>query len=323
MYGVRQASGASTITNSNIHSNQGSGGNGVYISTGTSTVSSNQIHDNAYYGVAVVGGTVTLTDNTFSNNWRSAVYVDFNGDPSLTHTGNSSSGTSGINGIVVSGYLYSDQTLTAGDLPYVIFSYSTFYVSSGTTLTLEPGAILKLGSQGVLTVDGTLNAQGTSTSAIYFTSLSDDSIGGDTNNDWGPSSPAAGDWDTIQVDSGGTANISYALISYGGYNNFNRSKAELYLNGGTVNLDNSEVATVPVYDVRQDSGVSTITNSNIHNANAGFYLVGGSASISSNSIHDNVYGIYAVGGNLCPDPDNNNYANNTVNTDTSGATHNC
>ncbi|MBN2055174.1 hypothetical protein JW905_09645, partial [bacterium] len=98
--------------------------------------------------------------------------------------------TCGLAETHVSGTISVDTTWTAIDSPYVIDSDVT--VSAGSTLTLEPGAIVKFqynhgsysgGYQYTvrLLVYGILDAQGTAGDPICFTSIRDDSVGGDTN----------------------------------------------------------------------------------------------------------------------------------------------
>lgn len=61
-----------------------------------------------------------------------------------------------------------DQTWTAAASPHVLDA--NMVVPLGGTLTIEPGAVVKLGEDVSLTIEGQLLAQGTSSSAITFTS---------------------------------------------------------------------------------------------------------------------------------------------------------
>ena len=113
---------------------------------------------------------------------------------------------------VLSDSIYTGTWKNHG-VPYVIAGDGT--VDDGDTLTLEAGLTLKFMPETELRVNGALDAQGTEESHIRFTSLKDDSIGGDTNNDGANTSPSGGDWKGLYfyyADVGSL--LSYCDVAY-------------------------------------------------------------------------------------------------------------
>ena len=113
---------------------------------------------------------------------------------------------------VLSGTLSTSQTLLSS---FVYQVNGNLVVSSGTSLTIQPGTVLKFQSGAGIDVQSgaTLIANGTVAQPIYFTSIKDDSVGGDTNGTG--ASPAAGDWGSIIID-GATASFNHVQMHYGG-----------------------------------------------------------------------------------------------------------
>lgn len=136
----------------------------------------------------------------------------------------------------VSGEL-SDATvgpLLSGHV-YVLASGS--FVPGGGTLTIQPGAVLKL--EGFVSVNGTLLAQGTAAQPIVFTSVRDDTWGGDTNGDGAASTPAAGDWNNVGFNFGSAASVlEQVSFRYGGKN----GATMVYLSDIGISLDHVTIA---------------------------------------------------------------------------------
>ncbi len=80
-----------------------------------------------------------------------------------------------------------------------------------TTLTAQPGTIIKADTGAQLSVQGSLVAKGTSGSPITFTSINDNSVGGSS----GSGSPAASDWAGIQASGSGSLDVEHAVVEYG------------------------------------------------------------------------------------------------------------
>ena len=120
----------------------------------------------------------------------------------------------------VSGTISSDTTWTLADSPFVL--EGTVTVSTGVTLTLQPGVVVKgnynPSYSSVLLVNGTLVADGTAAQPIVFTSFRDDSFGGDTNGDGSATVPAKGDWIGLAFYGSSTGNVlDNVVVRYGGY----------------------------------------------------------------------------------------------------------
>ncbi len=102
--------------------------------------------------------------------------------------------------------------------PYVV--HDKVYLRNGT-LTIEPGTVVKFAEDSWLSVhaDVGLSINGTAEEPIYFTSLKDDTAGGDTNGDGSATMPAPGDWASASF-GGGSVNdslhVEHLKVRFGG-----------------------------------------------------------------------------------------------------------
>lgn len=85
-------------------------------------------------------------------------------------------------------------------------------VAPGANLSIEPGAIVKVSKNGRLRIQGALWVFGEEGAPVSFTSLHDDSLGGDTNRRLQQAD--AGDWSGIILEQGGRAYFAHAVIRY-------------------------------------------------------------------------------------------------------------
>jgi hypothetical protein len=133
----------------------------------------------------------------------------------------------------VSGYISSDTTWTQAAGPYVVDNGVT--VQASAILTIEPGTIVKFSSSNTqLMIQGVLTAIGNPGNEIVFTSLQDDSVGGDTGGD-GLTVGAPGQWYSVNVS--GSATIWHADFRFGGNGSVDNAYGALSVSGGTVDVD--------------------------------------------------------------------------------------
>lgn len=214
--------------------------NGILVSTNSQpTISGNNLIAGNYNGIRVSGNSTaaaaplpvingnSLYDNSsknlytenFSsnttvildakNNWWGSSdpgvvvgkfyeHKDSTSSPYINFSGylNAAGGTAAYTGNTLVGPVTTTSTLAAGD--YLMLS--DILVSSGVTWTISPGTVIRGVSARSIVVSGTLQAAGTSSQRVRFTSAKD--------------FPAKNDWGGIEVATGGTATLNYARIEY-------------------------------------------------------------------------------------------------------------
>jgi parallel beta-helix repeat protein len=190
----------------------------------TSTIEDSFFENNEELGIEIKNSaSPVIENNQFTNNGtvvgtsdQGAIMV-YSAYPEFSNNQASNNINNGI--LVHWKSRFSRDTIWKADLPYVLISNAGEYptIASGSTLTLEPRIVLKpmSGYYTALLVEGTLIAEAASNSEIVFTSLKDDSWGGDTNNDGNTSMPANNDWKEIKFISGSSGVLDHVFLYYG------------------------------------------------------------------------------------------------------------
>lgn len=247
------SSGSLTITDSIFKNQQ----YGIQTTAGVIDIRNSTISNNSQYGLDLYGvNSTTIINNIFSGNGKTA---RIDASTAFIHSGNTSSDIEN-RGFEMIGTVSGNVNWQSGDLPLIIPASSMLWISASSSLTINPGTVLKFGESSQIIVEGSLVAEGEKNSRIYFTSLKDDSLMGDTNGDASGTSATMQDWTGIEFRIGATGNISYSNIYYTG--RFNGvTRAAVFNAGGEATLDNIEFSQNYDNDIYQSSGSTTVTNS--------------------------------------------------------------
>ncbi len=178
----------------------------------------------------------------------------------------------------VNGTITSNTTWNVFASPYIITS--DVVVAQGVSLNIEPNVVVKFTTNTSLISYGSLTAVGTPDGTITFTSLKDDSVGGDTNGDGGTTTPVAGDWMSIKLSGSGAngSRIKYCLIQYANQ---------------AVYLENTNNIAIIYNMIRNNKGNNGIegTSPQLGQIGVGIYLSSSNTNIiGTNTISNNTGG---------------------------------
>ena len=201
--------------------------------------------------VACPGGGITVTLTLPGNTNTTAETYQFTlaatGTTTVTATtAVSVAGTASGQVVDVSGTISANTTWSPAQASAYVIEGS-ISVPGDVTLTIDPGTVVKgLGNgEGCNNVDanicvvngGALDAIGTASQPIIFTSANDNSAGSNT----GSGNPSPGDWAGITVDPSSGIDLEYAVVEYDGGGS---SGAGLYLQDTQTTLRNDTMENV-------------------------------------------------------------------------------
>jgi len=166
-------------------------------------------------------------------------------------------------------------------------------VASGTTLTIEAGAVVKFAPNTYINVVGTLDVNGNSSSYVVITSKDDNAYGETISGSDG--GPAAGDWQGINID-GGYGYFDYCRVRYGGLasqliGNIRFSTANAASYASNCQIEYSGYYGIYAYNCSPTISNNTISNNSSHGLYA--YSSGAAPTITDNVFNNNSgYGVY-------------------------------
>jgi hypothetical protein len=200
---------------------------------------------NSYRGVCFSNDAQVINNSFLNIDLYPVARMVTKGSPVLL--GNTISNVGNI-GILIAGFGDDSPLLKSLDfagftnVAYIIGNQIT--IAAGNIVTVDPGVVIKFGSNGRLMVNGGLKALGKVYNKIIFTSLNDDSAAGDTNNDGTGSTPGNNDWSGI--DFSGTASdtdnfLKNCEIRYVSYYSWSDARGAIRINNCRVVVDSTKV----------------------------------------------------------------------------------
>ena len=269
------------------------------------TVTGNQINRNGTIGL--LSTRAIVTDNQFEGNqFTIGVAGELSKPETVNDLGNFYEGNTfanneyenvkavfstsqfGLNGKL--GFSYPD----AFENPVIVsISSSNDIVVAGDTLDIGPGSVLKFGRNSTvrgISSTGLLRAISEVDRKIVFTTFSDDTYGGDTNNDSTATVPARSNWGGITLTGADTegSEFRHAILRYAGTALTVDQSAEVV-------VDSSFISNSATGLTSRRNGVLTVRNSDIHTNRDGITINAdaGNPVIQLNNIYDNEFGLRA------------------------------
>ncbi|MEM8711137.1 MAG: hypothetical protein AAGG01_09300, partial [Planctomycetota bacterium] len=107
----------------------------------------------------------------------------------------------------------------SGTLPgNTVYTSELIRLEPGQTLTIEAGAVIKFMEIGnFFQIEGQLIVKGTAQNPVIFTSIHDDSAGGDTNGNGSATMAAPGDWQGLLFLAGSSGTVEHCENRFGGF----------------------------------------------------------------------------------------------------------
>ena len=189
----------------------------------------------------------------FGNN-RAPIVLDARANPVLENVTLQDNRVNGV-WLIDQGYNVNIE-LDVTDLPYIVPGDIT--IATGAQLKIHPGALFKMGGGTDFHIEGTLRVEGTPNRPIVFTSIRDDSRGGDTDG-LGPTSGAPGDWGGILFRDASddlASSVEYAEFYFAGQGGFGTNDSPLAFDGASPKIENVILSDTKSHGIRCSNNAS-------------------------------------------------------------------
>lgn len=232
---------------------------------------SNSLLSDAGHGLRMQGtSTPAVSDVAINNCSSTPILMSVAANPALTNVtflANSITAI-GLEGedIAVNSTIPQRNTGGFANITYYLMN-GALRVLSGTTLTIDPGVVIKNQPSGAgIVCDGALVADGTVGAPIVFTSLYDDLYGNpaDTNGDGATTTPASGNWQYIRftaTSNDATSILDYCRIAYGGYYTGDSWPPVVWTTSASPRITNSFIFKSP-WGIRIDGDSAPVIDGN-------------------------------------------------------------
>jgi hypothetical protein len=277
---------------------------GMYLENSAIDVQHSSFTDNTNTGIYYEGLHSTknsiLNSNQFELNLEWSVYGNLNDCTSdIILEANSTSGSK-RGGFGMKGNIAGQVTFTGqNDFPFIV-AESDVQVNEGGSLAITEGTLIKFQTHYAdLMINGSMSANGTSANSVIFTSLADDSHGGDSNADGTATVPEPNQWGGIILNDASTGNFFHHC--YFGYGGGYATSGILEIKGSDAEIRNCTFNYSDERGIYSENAALDIQNSSFTgNKSAGIYYSGldsiQPSVLSNNQFTDNE--AWAVNGNL-------------------------
>lgn len=185
------------------------------------SITSTTIHS-SQYGVSIRGNSTPLIEDcVIQNCYQTPIAMSVTSNPVISFNNlftNNGYFALGIINEPLSTVAVLPQRNVAGVNNFTYLFLNTFTIESTGSLTFEEGVVAKFLSYVDILVHGAFHSQGTPGNRVYLTSLLDDAVGGDTNDDGSSTSPGVGNWGRVfyYPDSDPASTIEQSVLRFGG-----------------------------------------------------------------------------------------------------------